>query len=124
MSNNRRGFTIVEVVMAIVILTFGILVLVSSASGINRMLGSGQGKTRASAIASSRLETLRTIAASTAPACSSLALVGGSAPQPGGFLETWTVTGAGTNRQVRVIVDYRNGTRPQADTLFAMLLCS
>jgi len=122
-SANRRGFTIVEVVMAIVILVFGIIVLSSSAAGISRMIGSGQGKTRAAALASARLEFLRNAAAATTPACSSGALASGSAAQPGGFTEEWTVTDAGATRQVRVIVRYRAGPRLQADTLFARLLC-
>jgi len=53
MSSNRSGFTLVEVVMAIVILSFGIVVLASTAAGISRMLDSGQGKTRAAALAAS-----------------------------------------------------------------------
>ncbi|HLB55090.1 MAG TPA: prepilin-type N-terminal cleavage/methylation domain-containing protein [Gemmatimonadales bacterium] len=123
MSSNRSGFTLVEVVMAIVILSFGIVVLASTAAGISRMLDSGQGKTRAAALAASRVELLRNVAAGTTPPCGSSALASGSAVAPGGFSEEWTVSGTGADRQIQVIVRYRNGTRPQADTLFALLLC-
>lgn len=121
--SGKGGFTLVEVVMAVVVLVFGILVLSSSAAGISRMLGSGQGKTRAAAYASARIETLRNLAAATTPPCDPASLLGGTAIHPGGFSEEWTVAGSGSTRRIQVIVRYRNGPRPQADTLFAAILC-
>ena len=123
MSRNQNGFTMVEIIMAIVVLAFGILVLCSSASGISRMLGSGQSKTRAAAVASARVEYLRNVALSTTPPCVSAALVGGTAVQPAGLTEQWTITAAGTMKVVQVIVTYRNGPRSQADTLGAVIPC-
>jgi hypothetical protein len=113
----------VEVVMAIVVLSFGILVLSSSAVGISRMLRSGQSKTRATAIASARVEYLRNIALSTTPPCTSASLTGGTATQPAGSTETWTITGTGAIRVAKVIVTYRNGPRAQADTLSGVIAC-
>ncbi len=123
MSDRRAGFTLVEVVMAVVVLVFGILVLASSAAGISRMLSSGQGKTRAAAYASARIEELRNIAAGSDPRCDPAALRDGTASQPGGFTEQWTVSGTGATRRIQVIVQYRNGPRPQADTVGAVILC-
>lgn len=123
MKGDRNGFTIVEVVLAIVILAFGILVLSSSAVGITRMIDSGQGKTRAAALAASRLEQLRGIAAATTPPCQSVAFTGGTATYPGGFTEEWTITGSGRSRLVQSVIRYRNGTRPQTDTLLGRVLC-
>ena len=123
MNRERNGFTMVEIIMAIVVLSFGIVVLSSSASGISRMLGSGQGKTRAAAVASARVEYLRNVAMSTTPLCTSASLSGGTAVQPAGVTEEWTVTGNGSIRVVQVIVKYRNGPRPQADTLGAVIAC-
>lgn len=123
MIRNKNGFTMIEIIMAIVVLAFGILVLCSSASGISRMLGSGQSKTRAAAVASARVEYLRNVALSTTPACTSPSLTGGSAAQPAGFTEDWTVTGTGSIRVVQVIVKYRSGPRSQADTLGAVISC-
>jgi hypothetical protein len=113
----------VEIIMAIVVLAFGILVLSSSAAGFSRMLGSGQGKTRAAAVASARVEYLRNLAMGTMPPCTSASLTGGTAVQPAGFTETWTVSGTGAIRTVKVIVTYRTGSRAQADTLGAVLSC-
>lgn len=123
MIRNRGGFTMIEIIMAIVVLTFGILVLCSSATGISRMLGSGQSKTRSAAVASARVEYLRNVALSTTPPCSSAAMIGGTAVQPAGVTEQWTVTAAGTMKVVQVIVTYRNGPRSQADTLGAVIAC-
>jgi len=123
MKAREGGFTLVEIILAVVLLCFGVMVLTSSASGISRMIRSGQGKTRAAAIASGRVEYLRNIARSTSPACTSGALTGGTAPQPAGFTETWTVSGTGSTRLVQVIVNYRNGPRAQSDTLGAVILC-
>ena len=119
----RGGFTLIEVLMAIVMLSFGVLVLASTAGGITRMMGNGQRKTKASAIAASRMEFLRNLGNSTAPKCSAGAFVAGSATQPGGFWEQWTIAGAGMRRQVQVIVRYRSGPRAQGDTLNATILC-
>lgn len=123
MIRNKNGFTMIEIIMAIVVLAFGILVLCSSASGISRMLGSGQSKTRSAAVASARVEYLRNVAMSTNPACTSPSLTGGTAAQPAGVTEDWTVTGSGSIRVVQVIVKYRNGPRSQADTLGAVISC-
>lgn len=123
MIRNKNGFTMIEIIMAIVVLAFGILVLCSSASGISRMLGSGQSKTRSAAVASARVEYLRNVAMSTNPACTSPSLTGGTAAQPAGVTEDWTVTGSGSMRVVQVIVKYRNGPRSQADTLGAVISC-
>jgi hypothetical protein len=87
------------------------------------MMGNGQRKTKSSAIASSRLETLRNLANSTNPKCSAVGFANGTGTQPGGFTETWTISGSGARRLVQVIVSYRSGPRPQGDTLFAVLSC-
>jgi prepilin-type N-terminal cleavage/methylation domain-containing protein len=58
----ERGFTIVEVLIAIVVLTVGLLGLVTTAALVTRMIGQGQRSAVASTFASQRLELLRTSA--------------------------------------------------------------
>ena len=121
MSNPRGGFTIVEVLVAVVVSSIGILSLAGSAGGVTRMMYLGQRKTQSYTVAASALESVRNTANSTSPKCSALA--NGSGTAPGGYAKAWTITGSGSSRRVRVIVSYPSGRRTQADTLYATLLC-
>ena len=56
---NRRGFTIIEIIIAIIVLTVGILGMVTTAALVTRMIGRGQRSADASAFAARRLERLR-----------------------------------------------------------------
>jgi prepilin-type N-terminal cleavage/methylation domain-containing protein len=56
----EQGFTIVEVIVAIIVLTVGLLALVSSAALVTRMIGRGQRSAVAAQYAQRRLEMLRT----------------------------------------------------------------
>lgn len=56
------GFTIVEVIIAIVVLTVGLLGLVTTAALVTRMIGQGQRSAVASTFAGQRMERLRVTA--------------------------------------------------------------
>ncbi len=56
---HQQGFTIVEVIIAILVLTVGILGLVTSAALVTRMIGRGQRSAVAAQYAQMRLEQLR-----------------------------------------------------------------
>lgn len=58
----RRGFTVIEVTVAIVVLTVGLLGLVTTAALVTRMLARGQRTAMAATFAQSRLERLRSAA--------------------------------------------------------------
>lgn len=55
----EQGFTIVEVIIAIIVLTVGILGLVTSAALVTRMIGRGQRSAVAARYSQMRLEMLR-----------------------------------------------------------------
>jgi prepilin-type N-terminal cleavage/methylation domain-containing protein len=55
----ERGFTIVEVIIAIIVLTIGLLGLVTSAALVTRMIGRGQRSAVAAQYAQRRLEMAR-----------------------------------------------------------------
>ena len=57
---SEQGFTIVEVIVAILVLTVGLLALVTSAALVTRMIGRGQRSAVAAQYAQRRLEMLRT----------------------------------------------------------------
>jgi len=56
---SERGFTIVEVLVAVMILSVGLMGLVTTAGLVTRMIGQGQRYTEASALANERIEVLR-----------------------------------------------------------------
>lgn len=105
---NARGSSLVEVVVAVVLLSVGILALTGTSGAIARMTGLGRHASASAILASSRLERLR--AAPCLPG-----VTAGSAPA-GRFREQWTATPAGTGRALRVIVSYDDGRRARADT--------
>lgn len=115
------GFTIVEVVVAIVILSIGVIALVGSSALVTRMVGQGRRTTQASQVATQRLETLRRQAFATTPPCTSLA--GGTAARPGRMSESWTVVANGSTRILRVIVTYPRTTGMVTDTLTTTIRC-
>ncbi|HXM39551.1 MAG TPA: prepilin-type N-terminal cleavage/methylation domain-containing protein [Gemmatimonadales bacterium] len=57
--NAKRGFTIVEVLVAIVVLTVGLLGLVTTAALTTRMIARGQRSSMAATFAAQRMERLR-----------------------------------------------------------------
>jgi prepilin-type N-terminal cleavage/methylation domain-containing protein len=57
--NSKRGFTIIEVLVAIVVLTVGLLGLVTTAALVTRMIGRGQRSSVAATFAAQRMERLR-----------------------------------------------------------------
>ncbi len=60
-SSDRDGFTIIELVVAIMILVVGVLGLAGTAGMVSRMVGGAAQQTVAASIASSRFETLRSV---------------------------------------------------------------
>lgn len=55
----RAGFTIVEVVVAVIILSVGVLGLAGAAAIVTRMMGTSEMRSDASTVASARFEVLR-----------------------------------------------------------------
>ena len=121
MKAGRGGFTIVEVLIAIIMLSIGVLALASSAGGITRMLSNGQRKTRSYAMASSVVDSLRRVAKAT---CGSLPASGSGTRA--GITTTWAVTNptsTNTIHQVTVLMSYSVGPFRKGDTLVANLYC-
>jgi len=123
MTHRNAGFSLIEVLVAIVILSIGLLALAQTSGTVSRMIGRGKQDTAASLVAQRRLETLRQTAASTTPKCTSLA--GGSASGANGSTESWTVavSGSGDSRDVAVTVDYRIGRGTRTVVIQSVLGC-
>jgi prepilin-type N-terminal cleavage/methylation domain-containing protein len=118
----EAGFTIVEVLIAVVVLAVGIVALVGSTASSTRMIGRGRTATRAVQAATERMEMLRADAYRTSPDCTALA--DGSDSASTGIVTTWTITGTGSPRTVRVISSYRVPGRLRADTLSTQIRCA
>jgi prepilin-type N-terminal cleavage/methylation domain-containing protein len=111
-----RGFSLVEVVVAVVVLAVGILALAGTSGAIARMAGLGRHASASAFVAAERLERLR--AAPCPP--------GGAAgsASAGRYLERWSVTPDGPGRLLRVIVSYDDGRRARADTYETRTTCA
>lgn len=123
MSKKTSGFTLVEVMVAVVILSIGLLALAGATANVSKMIGYGKWATAASQVATRRMETIRQIANSTSPTCASSALVSGGPVTSGSITEAWRIVGTGGVRTVVVQVAYPQGTRTVADTVATLIRC-
>jgi prepilin-type N-terminal cleavage/methylation domain-containing protein len=106
-ARNRRGFTLVELVVAILVITIGVIGLASTAGAVTRQMGGGRRMLVASSVARTRLEWLA------AQNCTTLA--NGSATTRG-VAESWTVTPGTRSVNVQLGVTYvtTRGNRTQS----------
>lgn len=124
-SPSPRGFTMVEVLVALVLLTVGVMALVGSSAMVSRMIGRGLGSTVAVQVATARIERLRRVAASTTPRCLAPGFASDSATTDG-VSERWVVApavGSGLTRGIRVVLSYRTPRGPAVDTVHTTVLC-
>lgn len=103
----RRGFSLIELIVAILILTVGILGLAATASSVTKMVGWGGRYGASAVVASAQLEQLR------ATPCASLASSGSATK--GIYTLTWTVATNGNLRTMTLTVSYANGRSTRSD---------
>jgi prepilin-type N-terminal cleavage/methylation domain-containing protein len=120
---SERGFTLVEVLLAVVLLSVGILALVGSSTMVTRMIGWGRESTLVGQRSVSRFDRLRQAAYGTNPPCTSASFASGSQSAYQGVSETWTVPTTGNSRLVTLILSYRTPGRAKADTVKTYFLC-
>lgn len=120
---SRYGLTVAEALVAVVVLTVGVLALLGSSAQVSRMIGRGRHATVAAMIAAARVERLRQIARSTSPPCTSAEWRSDSAAR-GGVTESWHILdAAGVARRLQVIVRHRTPTGLTTDTVVTAFLC-
>jgi prepilin-type N-terminal cleavage/methylation domain-containing protein len=103
---SSSGLTLIEVLIAVVVLGIGIVALAGGSAMATRMIGRGKIETRAALVASRRVESLRLAAASSTPRCTSTLFAGGGPVIHDGVSESWVVPPTGKLRLVRVTVTY------------------
>jgi len=108
------GFSLVECVMATLVLSAGVLSVVASATATQRLSQLGRHMSGAAEVAASRLDALR------ASACRSPA--DGNAT--GFYQERWSVTASGPVRAVRLDIAFVAGLRPRTIRFDATFLCA
>ena len=104
-SAKRAGFTLVELLVAMMVFAVGMLGLAATAGSVTRMMGGAKRQTLAATVAQSRLEKLRSSPCAT--------LTSGSETVRG-ITNTWTVTAVARGVNVKDSVAFRssrNGTR-------------
>lgn len=104
---NERGFSLIELIVAILILTVGILGLAATAGQVTKMVGWGGRYGASAVVASAQLEQMR------ATPCVSLASSGSATK--GIYRLSWTVTTAGNLRSISLTVTYPNGRTTRND---------
>ncbi len=115
--------TLVEVLIALIVLGVGIVALAGSSSMVTRMIGRGKAETHAALAASRRMETLRSAARSTTPRCTAASFASGGPTRVDGASEVWVVPSAGTLRRVRVTVTYLTVRGSQSAVLETEIEC-
>jgi prepilin-type N-terminal cleavage/methylation domain-containing protein len=107
-TRSTKGFTIVEVLVAIMVLGVGVVAMAGSSALVTRMIGRGQRATRAGQVAAQRLDSLRLVAFSTTPHCTNV-ISGGPVTSPLGVTQSWVVSTPATKlRRVDLTLVYKN----------------
>jgi type II secretory pathway pseudopilin PulG len=107
----RRAFTLLEVLVALVILEFALLAVAATTAVAARNFATAHRAARAQALARNRLEYLVTIACTDPQA--------GSRAVPGGYDESWQVEGSAPLRRLSVRVEYAQPANRRAHVTIA-----
>lgn len=104
-TGNRAGFTLVELLVAMMVFAVGMLGLAATAGSVTRMMGGAKRQTIAATVAQSRLEKIRS------SPCASLT---SGSETVRGITNTWTITAVTRGVDVKDSVSFpsaRNTTR-------------
>src|SRR4051812_16975064 len=114
----RAGVTLVELIVAMVILSIGLLAIVGTSAAIGRGLGQARLDNLAAFAAESRFEKI------SGTACTSLTLGTATTETNRGITETWTVTDAGNNtRQIVDDVSWKTRKSTRKQTFKTLIPC-
>jgi len=126
---SNKGFTIIEIIIAIIVLTVGVLGMVTTAALVTRMIARGQRSADASAFMARRVEQLRAVASGQLTGACAAPLPGSDTLYRGSnwvAFNVWTVTpvvGQPQNFRIRVVSTYKttqnNVRRDSMETTFS-----
>jgi type IV pilus assembly protein PilV len=124
---SSRGFTIVEVLIAIVVLSVGLLGLVGTGALVTRMIARGQRSAVAANFAAQRLERLRASGGPNSLGCTTHTNGADTLYRGGSWaaINNWTWTNAGNSGwQVSLAVTYKTSPgKTRTDNLATEVSC-
>ena len=123
MTHTRSGFTLVEVLVAVTVLSVGVVAMAGTSAMVTRMIGRGKIDTRAAQLATQQAENLRRIAYSTTPRCTGLVNGGPQATDHVTLSWTVAVSASGTGRDVRVSASYATPRGTHTEVLTTYIEC-
>jgi prepilin-type N-terminal cleavage/methylation domain-containing protein len=126
MSSNRSGFTVVEMILAIVILSIGLLALAAGSGSVTRTLHGSRIATQAAHLAGERMDMLRAYARATIPPCTHAQFIpSASAVVLHDISQTWNIVADGATRRINVVSTYAIGRgQTRTDTLSSTVACN
>jgi Tfp pilus assembly protein PilV len=118
--------TLIETLVAIVILGIGLLAMAATSGAVTTTLVGSRVATQATQLANDRMERLRALSRSTPTPCTASGFASsGAAITTQGVTITWVVPPTGASRRVRVITSYGIGRgRTRTDTLLTLINCA
>jgi prepilin-type N-terminal cleavage/methylation domain-containing protein len=111
--SGRRGYTLVEVVVALLVFTIGALALAASSAVVARTMHINLLRERAGRIAASRIETIRSACSTAASGMESVE----------GIESQWTVGHGAQTVSILESTRYPSATGPHLETYQALALC-
>ena len=110
----RRGFTVIEMIIAIMVMSIGIMGLAGTARYVAMQMGNGSTQTVAATFATKISDSL------SARRCA--AIVGGSATKRGVTI-TWTVADSSRTKWVTEQVQYKTKSGPKTVNYLTVIQC-
>lgn len=114
---SENGSSLIEILIALTILSVGLLGLVGTSAIVSRLLGQGRWSTVTMGYAEQRLALLRASAPDSA-GCTMLS--GGTNPLPGGLVEQWRVLPGIRSVTIEVVI---SGHLPGPATVSTVIPC-
>jgi type IV pilus assembly protein PilV len=113
---SQRGFTIVEVLVALSIMSLGMIGILALQKAATSASGYSRRATEAAVLAEDRLEELRTLPITSVTDGSDTVDAAGTATDDGLFDRTWTLVTAGTTATITVRVAWNEADGAHAIT--------
>jgi prepilin-type N-terminal cleavage/methylation domain-containing protein len=120
MPKRSPGFTLFEVLLALLVITVGMLGLAATLGPTAELAGRGRSQGRVAQVLESRLDHVRAELLRSAPLC--IAPPAGTLRHADGVLETWTASAGARLIELRIEAA-TGGRHPSADSLVTRLPC-
>ena len=117
MVKSEAGFSTVEIVVAVMLLSVGVLGIARASADMTRALSQGDRMATAALYSQERIELLR------AGGCDAMAA--GTETKPGGYTLRWSVAQptVSETKLIRMVTSYSSGRGTRADTVETKVWC-